>query len=424
MKKDHIIFELHGKSLEMAKKLNAYVDQFYTLKKAQIRNAYKEKGGSLTYAESQALYQNLNAELMAKLTTDLPESFAILGTTHAEICVIEREDCFPRAYREFPQLYFNHGTNPRFFIYAPIGYQGVYFIPPDARAITDEKELKAVNAMLHAGGWVSNPPLLPAEREGIALPIDFIPNPEAAIDHNPYKHHFGHSYFFIAKGDSLIVADHYLKAQARFKNAVDQVLAVIEELMLPLKDALLKTLDADDELYLNKSYQMQNKPEISISLCSKKLGGKQLPIPENPYFNAVHNNISGYAITPKRDTAEGQIFALAYDNIPPLPDPKDYPELICDGQGPSNIINRFGHHVIIYNFAERRCIINPPKGAIQIPLPVHNWLMQNDSDRSCGTKPPPPPAEVVAFLQSLQDAPSAQATRPQARSAPIKKPKL
>ena len=138
-----------------------------------------------------------------------PDLLRPIGLVKPLVQMVLTVDGPSRAYETYPTIFVDDGrgkNRPDFYLYAPIDYLNRNFMPAEARAITGEREIDRITAILHTGEEAVGKSVLPLPQRGVATPADFDPARHMAFTDTRPDHTV---LAFVAEGRSLDMVDSY-----------------------------------------------------------------------------------------------------------------------------------------------------------------------------------------------------------------------
>lgn len=419
-----VIYELKGKSLEAAKRLEQEIIKDLNVRAVQNTGYLNETRDS---------WQEFYARLVERLRLEDPALLELTGLNAPSVQTFQGKDSLPRAYRSYPEIYLSPEKNPRYFMFAPADYKGDCFTPADG-VMLNEKQERAVSDLLFAGGWIGNAPLIGLNKEGVALPAGFQPEPRETLQKKSPE---GTRTYrcFIADGKSLAAVADFDRRTEEYRAACDAVRDVVKKAAARSFPEMLKSLPAGEELRADVSYRYggdrEGKTEFLLSVRMEGKNniwnaGKTVPLVKNPFFTWTESQNGEYTIIAREDTPEGKLLSAMIKAVPLTPSLKDYRELLGNFSYSQDQIDVApGIHgtvpwvkkfnaltVLVYNAEDDDKGNFCPPDAKPLPTAAYHWLHSDDSDKNLGIKPPPMPPEISALLGGITKAPAISSKKP------------
>ncbi len=384
------------------------------------------------------LSDDMKAEIVERskaIHADINEK---MGFLHPVTQVKDNElQAYPRAYEHVPTVFANqysvegddgaHQDVVEFYMFSPVGYDGDFFEPDDARLIEDEKEIKGVEAQLFAGGWLNPAVVISANAQGVEVPKDY--SPLADADKKDALPHY--KVCFVAQGETLDILQDFDQRNAEYGHAtqavIDHVNSAIQNDLAP---EFNRQIEEGEDFYVNWSYGQsrddKNKTHFDISVrqggkVNGMAAGQPLIVGNNDIFLVSAKEGRGeYQISPNEDTPQGQELKALMDAVPTKPSLSDYPELVADmpfepaqfdemlgvnGSVPQEWEFQ-GHRVLTYNSDEADYDAFCPPDAQPLPSALYKWVKNDEEDERMGISPPPAPDALLDdVLHLLNDTP-------------------
>lgn len=396
----HAVYELGGQSLIAAKELLREVRRELKTVKVQSSGLLGEIDKSWT-----ALYSGL----VVRLGREKPELLQHTGLNSPVTRVYKGLESWPRAYREYPEIFLSPEKQPRFFMYAPIDYKGQHFKPQGARKIEGEEEQRVDN-LLFAGGWLGNAPIVGLKKAGVTVPADY-KSPSAGELRNAFGAVSFCQKAYIAAGRSLELLSDYRAREAEWQWQVNRTARAIRSAVGKHKHEILAGLPEGERFSVNVpySYSSGGGDKVSFEVWVQRKGlvdqmsaGRRLPVPASQAYTVdVQDGQS--IIQPRRDTPEGRRLAALFDAIPLTPGLADYAELAMPGTAriyAPLVLDLAGRVMLLYNIApdDRKTAFCPPDARL-LPVAAFNWLRSDEADRNTGIGPPPAPPQLDMLLK-------------------------
>ena len=392
-----VCYELKGASLAAARALEAEVVR------AVRETPPKNEGNLLEIQQSwQAFYQ----KLIARLAADNPQLLAATGLDAPALQIRQEKGGFARAYQVYAQIFTSPERAPRYFMYVPVAADGAHFVPQDAVRL-DARQEKAVGALLFAGGWLGNAPLVDRASQGIALPPGVkVETPQLQFN-RAAKPQGRVEQCFLAAGRSLENVQDYEARLAHYNQCVERVFDAVKAETEKLYPQILQAQPAGSGLYTNLSRSDRPAPGADTGMAfSNRLegSGEKVAVPESRAFHTVPHH-GDLAIVTRDDTDEGRALGQLLRAVPARPSLADYPELRADFAPALSDIEKMvglngtvptlvtqGHLKLLrYHAAEGDRSLFVPPGARLFPAAAMAWLRQDEEDRRQGIEPPPLP---------------------------------
>ncbi len=373
------------------------------------------------------------AQQISKLDRDIIDNS---GLSFPVIEVIENIQSYPRAYQLFPKVYVN-GTEFRYsrdnypkneaelYMDCPVGYNGKYFIPSDARLIDDEKEKLYISNLLF-GAYSSSPSFFSPVKRGVALPDDYI-----CCDNNDMQQIYDGHYWkcYLALGDSLEMVKDYKRRMDTYSKAINELVTELRRIIdEEINEQFISQIEVGNGYYMNFSAS-QNNGEKNITISVRKddkinfmNNGQVLEIKNNDFFIVGEEKAGEYRINPNRNTKSGRELAKYFDNVILRPCLSDYPELMANMKFTPRMFDRKlgingqipllreleGNFVFIYNTDNLEYSEYTPPDSIEIPAHICRWLIADEEDIELGIIPPPQPEglknDVIDLFRKMDNS--------------------
>lgn len=350
----------------------------------------------------------VHAGLADRLKREQPELLELTGLTSPVVCVYKRQESWPRAYREYPCIFMSPETRPRYFMYAPVGYRGEHFVPPDARRLSEIEAQHAGN-LLFAGGWLGNAPVVELKKAGVPVPSDY-QSPSARELREVFGALSVRQVAYVTAGRSLELVQDYRQCEADWRRSIKRASRAIRFAVREQRQHILAGLPAGEDININisPSYSSRGGDMVALELSIQQQGrvnimhaGRRVVVPASPAY-AVDVRDGRSFVQPRLDTPQGQRLKVILDAIPVTPALSSYPELILQGRAQvyaPHAVEVAGHTVLLYNLARADSAASfCPPDARRLPIAAFNWLRGDEGDRNIGIDPPPAPSRLAAIL--------------------------
>lgn len=399
-----VCYELKGASLAAARALEAEVAR-------AVRQAPPKNAGNLL--EIQQSWQAFYQKLIARLGAENPQLLQATGLDAPALQIRQDAGAFARAYQVYPQIFASPEQTPRYFMYVPLAGDGAHFVPQDA-LLLDARQEKAAGALLFAGGWLGNAPLVDRAARGVAVPASANIDTPSLQFNRAAKPQGRVEQCFLAAGRSLAIVQDYETRLTQYNDAVTRAFDAVKAETEKLYPQILQALPAGSGLYTNLSRSDRTAPGADTGMAfSVRLegSGEKVALPESRAFHTVPHH-GDVAIVTRDDTEEGRTLKEVLHAVPARPSLADYPELRADfapelsdiekmvglnGEVPMLVTQ--GHLKILrYHAAEGDHSSFVPPGARLFPAAAMAWLQQDEEDRRQGIEPPPLPPELAGFF--------------------------
>ena len=358
-----------------------------------------------------------------KLRQKDPLSLHELGLTSPSTQVKALREGLPRAYQVYPTTYLSKPAArcpSEFYLYAHVDYKGRSFEPRAATELEGE-EKQTVTAMLFGGGYNNPPAVLALPDHGIKTPADLDPSRHYVFEGSRSARNRS---VFVAEGASLELIDDFNERERQFRTSTGAVSEYLKQAMTnELGDKFRKQI-APGEGFHVKSFLSSEREggdpatfRISVLRDGKGAGNPAkthvpLIIPPNPFFHTMDQK-GEVTVLPDVKTQEGLALRRLIAAVPKIPSLADYSELRGftqpqnqDGPGgpDSGVVPRLetlaGRTLLVYDRTKECKGSFSPPDAILLPVPVYQWLTDDNADKQAGRTPPPMPASVLKELQS------------------------
>lgn len=381
--------------------------------------------------QKQAMGENLPAikdhVLDDALKTFKNQKKQSLGLDHTVIAVKnDNPQSYPRAYEHKPVIYGVSNVKKSaddgamknhidLYLYAPIGYDGDYFIPDGARLIDDEKERELVDGMLFAGGWSDPLTFFNRSPVGVDVPDDYI-----AFEAGDTPKHDAHAKLcFFVQGETAEIIDDYKDRLALYDQKTGDVMRRVKSIVEnDLRPILMPKVEGDSGYYVNMSLNDQDM-KISVRRNGSNefmMAGQPIDLDDNDFFTvSAAGHSHEYNISPNLKTKQGRELADAFAAIPLRPSLSDYDMLLADfpieekqfdamfgidGHVPM-LREMQGYDVLVYNTDDTAGNSFCPHGCLQLPPSIFFWLDEDRVDLETGILPPPAPKVLIDELRDL-----------------------
>lgn len=388
------------------------------------------------FAHDRAVFNDELAKqrLIENIASIDPNIHETLGLNAPVIQVQDNQiQSHPRAYEQFPTIYENSygiaqedGSTKdvvEMYMFSPIGYDGQYYEPQDATLLSDEKDIKRVEAMLFAGGWLTPAVISSQKQNGVEVPHDYEP-----IEDDAKLHASAHTRIcFIAQGQTLVMLEDYDERVAEQRAATDLVMSRIDEIVKQdLREGFMAQIPQGEDYYINSMISQsddvppKNVYEISVRQSGNvgmMAAGQPLTMQDNDFFHVKNGHGRGeYVISPNTKTQQGRALKALMDDVPQKPHLSDYPSLVADlpfeeggfdamlgVNGHVPMMREFqGHKVLTYNTDDPQYDEFCPPDSIPFSAELYNWLQADAADQQMGISAPPAPDELVREIEMLE----------------------
>ena len=365
----HKVYELDGKSLEAAQEL-------WFLVKTEIQDKKPQNSGN--FGEIREAWNKFYQDFIQLLKDQHPEILKATGLDSPSLCVNQSAGGMPRCYREFPSIFIAPTKKLMMYMYVPVNYNDIDFVPEDARLLNGVETVEVGN-LLFAGGWLNNPALVDVPREGVAVPFDF-----KKSDEKPLRSSFNNDYYdYMATGPALAAVKAFQKAKEEYSGNGTRIFDRTSELVGLISDTHDK-----------KSVgMMMSNPDVA---AKKNYSGIELTgvqeLPENPYFKTRFED-NRCLVVLRLDTPEGREYAKMFENRTE-PELKDFLNVDL---GQAIITDHIGQ-----TFISCKNQLNPlPNGFKPVSDELMRWIKDDAQDMNIGVTPPPMPTKLKTELARL-----------------------
>lgn len=389
------IYELTGDAVIDAVTLDLRVRDFMR------DNPLQQTGPLLEINES---VQKRYAQALDEIRETDPDLLARLGLDRPVVQVENVEGSAPRAYEDYPQLYWTSSLSALYLLFCPIDYEGRHFIPAGG-VLCDDKDIEGTemgHALYKKHFWIADGPVVSARRRGVALPAGF----DAAHAHMPSVSGLQAQACFKAEGETLALLQRhedykagYEAAWRAFSNAVHDWAAR----HMPDHYVNIMMRREQEQSILTMSFR-QHKTGTPVPFAHADwIIDRQCQRDWTDPATGIKRTITldEYEMRPNPDTEEGQEIHQLLKLIPAPPHALRHPELVIHGaQGELYpLTHNFPEGTFLaYNNVKDGEILTPPRDCVAVPPALLTWLDRDRQDRQWQIDPPPMPAALSRWL--------------------------
>ena len=369
----HKVYELDGKSLEAAQEL-------WFLVKTEIQDKKPQNFGN--FGEIREAWNKFYQDFIQLLKDQHPETLKATGLDSPSLCINQGVGGMPRCYREFPSIFIAPTKKLMMYMYVPVNYNDIDFVPEDAHLLNDV-ETKEVGNLLFAGGWLDNSALVDVPREGVAMPFDY-----KRARQKPLTASFNNdTYDYLVTGQALAAVKAFQKAKVDYSGNGTRIFDRTAELV---------------ELISSKQDNKISRKSVGMMMCNPQIAEKENysgieltgtdDLPANPYFK-IRDNKGRSPVVLRHDTPEGREYAKMFENRIE-PELKDFLNVEMGW----TVLTEYNGQTFV-SFREQPSPL--PNGLKAVSADLMHWIKADAQDINTGVTPPPMPTKMRNELARL-----------------------